>query len=148
MISKDNLIILAKQKFLDWEVLFRENCIDDAVYLCGYWIEIALKLCICKMFDFNEWFPENSTEFITYSRQQRTTPLKDVIHDIKSIRNHDLKKLLFFSWLEPKIKEKLLEEWEIVLRWNEALRYRVNHSSWKDAEKFITSTEKILTFIL
>lgn len=148
MIPKNNLIILAKQKLLDWKVLFRENYIDDAVYLCGYWIEIALKLCICKIFEFNDWFPENSTEFTTYSRQQRATPLEEVIQDIKSIRNHNLNKLLFFSWLELKIKEKYLEEWEIIIRWNEILRYKVNHSTREEAEKFIKSTEKLLTFIL
>lgn len=70
MIPKDDLVILAKQKFLDWEVLIRENCIDNAVYLCGYWIEIALKFSICKMFEFDDWFPENPSEFETYSRQQ------------------------------------------------------------------------------
>ena len=91
MISKDNLIILAKQKLSDWKVLFHKNCIDNSVYLCWYWIEIALKLSICKIFKFGEWFPENPSEFKTYSRQ--LLELKEVIQDIKQIRNHDLRKI-------------------------------------------------------
>lgn len=149
MIPKDNLIILAKWKLSDWKVLFNENCIDDSVYLCWYWIEIALKHSICKMFKFGEWFPENPGEFETYSRQQRSNlPLKEVIKDIRQIRNHDLNKLLFFSWLEPKIKEQYLEEWEVIIRWNESLRYEVNHTTQEEAEKFINSTEILLNFIL
>ncbi len=146
MISKDNLIILAKQKLSDWKVLFHKNCIDNSVYLCWYWIEIALKLSICKIFKFGEWFPENPSEFKTYSRQ--LLELKEVIQDIKQIRNHDLNKLLFFSWLEPKIKERYLAEWEVVIHWNESLRYTVNHATQEEAEEFIKSTEILLTFIL
>lgn len=148
MIPKNNLIILAKQKLLDWKILFQENCIDDSVYLCWYCIEIALKFSICKMFDFETGFPENSNEFKFYSDQQRATPLEDIIHDIQSIKNHNLNKLLFFSWLEPKIKAEFLDEWETIIRWNESLRYKLNHSSLENAKEFITSTEKILTFIL
>lgn len=149
MITKDNLIILAKQKLLDWKVLLDENCIDNSVYLCWYSIEIALKLSICKMFEFNDWFPENSGEFETYSKQKGSKlPLKEVIKDIRQIKNHDLNKLLFFSWLEPKIKEQYLEEWEVIIRWNESLRYKLNHTTREEAGKFINSTEILLNFIL
>ncbi len=149
MIPKNNLIILAKWKLSDWKVLFHENCIDDSVYLCWYWIEIALKHSICKMFKFGGWFPENPSEFETYSKQQGSNlPLKEVIKDIRQIKNHDLNKLLFFSWLEPKIKEQYLEEWEVIIRWNESLRYEVNHATQEEARKFINSTEILLNFIL
>ncbi len=149
MISKENLIILAKQKLSDWKILFHKNCIDSSVYLCWYSIEIALKLSICKMYEFGEWFPESIGEFENYSRQQRSKEeLKEVIKDIRQIKNHDLNKLLFFSWLEPKIKERYLEEWEVIISWNESLRYEVNHSTQEEAEKFINSTEILLNFIL
>jgi hypothetical protein len=57
------------------------------------------------MYEFIDGFPESKAEFDNYLLETRKIPLKEVITDIREIKNHNLQKLLFYSWVESTIKE-------------------------------------------
>jgi hypothetical protein len=62
MLLKSDLKRIASARLADAEALFLANRLDGAAYLCGYVIEITLKLRICKTM---QWlgFPESRKEF-------------------------------------------------------------------------------------
>jgi hypothetical protein len=88
-------------------VLLSKGRYDGAAYLCGYAVEIALKVRIVKTL---RWpgFPANNREF----------------KDLQSFRTHDLEMLLYLSGWESKIKLKFPVEWQDIILWDPESRYQ------------------------
>ena len=146
MLEINKLQLLISEKLVDSEVLFRNHRTLTAVYLAGYAIELALKLKIAKQFNFNAGFPENRSEFNVYLNTDNSRErLKDVITEIRQIKNHDLKKLLQFSGLEVQIKKNKLDSWSFVSSWDPSLRYQLGTKSQEEADRFWRNTKEILT---
>src|SRR5690349_9720166 len=106
MIPVKELDRLAKARLKDAQVLLVAGRYDGALYLCGYAIEIGLKLRICKTL---KWagFPATNKEFDNF----------------KSFKVHNLDVLLSLTGMEAKIKSKYLAEWSAVTIWNPEARY-------------------------
>lgn len=106
MLLKVDLKRIAKERLADAETLFDAGRFDGATYLCGYVMEIILKLRICKTLRW-EGFPESKREFEKYS----------------SFKTHDFDSLLHLSGAEDKVKQLYLSEWSTVKTWTPELRY-------------------------
>ncbi len=110
MLSKVELKRIAYERLADAEALCQANRFDGAVYLCGYVVEIMLKLRICKTLRW-DGFPETRKEF----------------EGLSNFKTHDFDMLLHLSGVEEKIKNNFLIEWSTVKTWNPEFRYnRVN----------------------
>ena len=126
MIPKTILKELVVQRLKDAEALFIKKRYHSTIYMGGYAVEIALKYKICKMYLFSKGFPENKTEFQYYIEATNLLKidLRDTIHNLKEIRNHDLSKLLYYSGVEFKIKTLCLDDWENIESWSPEMRYQ------------------------
>ena len=128
MITKVELRKLAKARLRDAQILFDAKRYDGAIYMCGYVIEIGLKIRICKTLKWTG-FPQTNREFEKY----------------KSFKTHDLDVLLALSGIEGKVKREFLIEWSSVNSWNPESRYNpIGNVSRQDAKDMITSAEKLL----
>lgn len=128
MINKSELNKLAKARLKDAKVLFDAKRYDGAVYICGYVIELSLKLRICKTLNW-EGFPSTNSEF----------------QDFRSFKTHNLDVLLALSGVEEKIKTKYLSEWSAIIIWDPEARYNPIGSIEKsDAELMINSAKVLL----
>jgi hypothetical protein len=106
MLLKSDLKRIAQERLADAETLFMADRFDGATYLCGYVLEIMLKLRICKTLRWNG-FPETRKEF----------------EGLASFKTHDFDNLLHLSGFEEKIKQSYLSEWSKVKTWSPELRY-------------------------
>jgi hypothetical protein len=73
MISTKELRAIARARLRDAEVLLRSKRFDGAFYLCGYAIELALKVRICRTLKWSG-FPESGQDF----------------KGLQSVKTHDL----------------------------------------------------------
>ena len=107
MISVDDLLSIARARLEDANVLFMNERIDGAGYLCGYAVELALKARICKTLNWGG-FPEKRSEFENFA----------------SFKTHKLDVLLSLSGQEQRVKSENLSEWSAVATWDPEARYR------------------------
>lgn len=128
MINKVELRKLAKARLKDAQILFEAKRYDGAIYMCGYVVEIGLKMRICKTLKWTG-FPQTNNEFNNY----------------RSFKTHSLDVLLTLSGIEEKVKTQHLVEWSIVNVWNPESRYNpIGHVSPQDAADMLSSAEKLL----
>lgn len=146
MIPKLHLKEIALKKLDASKLLFESAKYDTSLYLIGNSIELALKYKICKIFQFEEGFPETKNEFEMYISMSDSTLGKEIAN-IKEIRNHNLQKLLFYSGQDYIVKLELLEEWTNISYWSPGLRYKLNLGDKEFNETIIISVEKILNLI-
>jgi len=146
MIPKLHLKEIAFKKLDTSKLLCESAKYDASLYLIGYSIELALKYKICKIFQFEEGFPETKNEFEMYISMSDSTLGKEITN-IKEIRNHNLQKLLFYSGQDYIVKLELLEEWTNISYWSPELRYKLNLGDKEFNETIIISVEKILNLI-
>jgi len=106
MLLKAELKRIIKERLSDAEALFNAGRFDGATYLCGYVMEVALKLRVCKTLKW-EGFPETRREF----------------EGLASFKTHDFDSLLHVSGVEDKVKQLYLSEWSTVITWNPEMRY-------------------------
>lgn len=132
MLTRDELLKIARARLRDAEVLFRSRRYDGAIYLCGYAVEIKLKARICRTLHWNG-YPSTKREFQGY----------------QSFKIHDLDVLLRLSGVETKIKSNLLAEWSAVAVWDPSARYSpIGTASKQDAELMIESAKTLLRVLL
>ncbi len=146
MIPKLHLKEIAFKKLDASKLLCESAKYDASLYLIGYSIELALKYKICKIFQFEEGFPETKNEFEMYISMSDSTLGKEIAN-IKEIRNHNLQKLLFYSGQDYIVKLELLEEWTNISYGSPELRYKLNLGDKEFNETIIISVEKILNLI-
>ena len=93
MISIKELRKTAKAHLKDSEILFQNKRYNGSIYLCGYAVEIALKLRLCKTLQWTE-FPEKKKEFANFT----------------TFKTHDLDVLLQLSGKKGEIKSSNFAE--------------------------------------
>jgi HEPN domain-containing protein len=74
MITRSDLIKIARARLRDAEVLYRSRRYDGAIYLCGYAVEIALKVRICRTLSW-PGYPSTGGEFQNYQLPFRVNGL-------------------------------------------------------------------------
>ena len=107
---------------------------DAAAYLCGYAVEIALKVRICLTLGWSG-YPETGGEF----------------RDFASFKTHNLGVLLRLSGREKQIKGKatLLTAWSVVRSWNPEQRYdRIGTRTAVDARDMTEAAKRLLGALL
>jgi HEPN domain-containing protein len=128
MLGQLELTGIARARIADAEALSRSNRYDGAVYLCGYAVEIALKVRICRTL---EWagFPDSAKDFKEY----------------QSFRTHDLDVLLHLSGVEKRVKQNFLPEWSVVGTWNPEMRYKPTGSATEESvERMIEASKRLM----
>ena len=108
MITIQELKKIASARIKDAEILYKANRFDGAFYLCGYSVELSLKIRICKSLKWND-FPFTKKEF----------------EGLQSFKTHSLDLLLRLSGQEFKVKINHLADWSIVVKWDSEKRYSV-----------------------
>lgn len=127
MLTRSELLRIARARLLDAKVLFEGRRYDGAVYVCGYALEIYLKARICKTL---RWagFPETRNEF----------------DQLQSFKAHDLEILLRLAGRE-RIKTRHIADWSIVEKWRPESRYnRLGSANKIDAKNMIDATERLM----
>lgn len=128
MIGQPELTGIARARIADAEALSRSNRYDGAVYLCGYAVEIALKVRVCRTL---EWagFPDSAKDFKEY----------------QSFKTHDLDVLLHLSGVEKRVKKNFLPEWSVVGTWNSEMRYNpIGNATKESAEHMIEASKTLM----
>jgi HEPN domain-containing protein len=132
MLTRDELLKIARARLIDAEVLSRSRRYDGAIYLCGYAVEIKLKARICRTLHWNG-YPATRNEFQRY----------------QSFKTHDLDVLLRLSGVESKIKSNFLAEWSVVAEWDTNARYKpIGSASKQEVELMIEYTKTLLRELL
>lgn len=128
MITLDELQALSKDRLEDAKILLNEGRMDWAVYTCGYALELALKMKICKTLGW-KGYPSTEKEF----------------NKLKSFKTHDLDMLLHLSGIEDQIKEgEGFAEWSIVVSWNPEMRYSSQKQTALSARSLLETVEALL----
>lgn len=86
---------------MDAEVLRAAHRFDSAIYLCGYAVEIQLKVAVCRTLGW-AGFPSSRREF----------------EDLRSFKTHDLVVLLHLSGREQEVSNLYPNEWKEVITWD------------------------------
>src|SRR5262245_42078838 len=127
MITRSDLTKIARARLRDAEVLYRSRRYDGAIYLCGYAVEIALKVRICRTLPW-PGYPSTGGEFQHY----------------QSFRTHNLDVLLRLSGVEERIKTTLMTEWSTVAGWDPEARYRPIGSATRQAAALMIASARVL----
>lgn len=131
MIRKSELRKIARARLKDSEALFKAKRYDGAIYLCGYAIEIALKLRICKTLHW-DGYPSTNKEF----------------EYLRSFKTHDLDTLLNLSGIEKRIKKEFRMEWTIISQWDPQVRYKpIGSVKQQEVKQMIISIIKLLRIL-
>lgn len=127
VLSIRNLTTTARERLEDARCLHQDGRHDGAVYVCGYAVEIALKVRICRTL---HWpgYPENHKEFQGY----------------QSFRVHDLPVLLTLSGFEPRILTEHFTEWSALVDWTPSLRYYPSGGWRAESAKWLITSARVL----
>ncbi|MHB8792555.1 MAG: HEPN domain-containing protein [Thermoleophilia bacterium] len=128
MIDKNQMKKIARARLGDAQVLLDYKRYEGAIYVCGYAVELALKVRICKTLKWTS-FPTSRNEFSNY----------------RSFKTHNLDVLLHLCGIENRIKTELLAEWSAVAQWDPEARYKpIGSANKSDATLMIDATETLL----
>lgn len=131
MIPSKELRKIARARLRDAEVLLSSKRYDGAVYLCGYAVEMALKVRVCRSLGWRD-FPDTAREF----------------EGLATFRTHDLERLLHLSGSERKIvgSPSLKARWSVVQQWRPEKRYAsIGTAKRVDAKDMIASARTIMS---
>lgn len=130
MISLQELENLCIDRLEDAKELFNARRYEGAFYICGYVVEVWLKLRICRTLG---WlgYPHIKSEF----------------ERLLSFKTHDLEILLHLSGIEAEIKGKYLSDWSVVTLWKPEIRYSSVKRTPQDVELMLSSSEKLLKIL-
>jgi hypothetical protein len=125
---------IATTRLGDARILLKNNRFDGAGYLCGYAVEVALKLQVCL---FRRWEgqPENERENLSF----------------QILRTHDLNSLLQLTNInvQRQIKGRHIAEWAIIRNWHPGARYHpIGSVTRGGAEGLLQATELLLKILL
>lgn len=147
MISKPDLKKLINRYLQDSKVLLDHKRYASSVYLAGYAVELALKYRICRLLRFGNGYPENPVEFKIYTRS-KSKLTGTTIKDIRDLKIHNLRGLLFYSGEEIYILKNYSSEWNIVKSWDVLLRYNSGVVRKVKAVSFYTAAKKVIGELL
>jgi len=149
MILLQDLKSISKARLKDANALFSKKRYQCAIYVSGYAVELALKWKICDFYGFPS-FPENKSELTSCKKIQLSGDTSTALSllTIKSIRNHELQRLLYLSGREVNIKRNFLDEWTLISQRNPENRYKVTYFKAKNVQKTLKATIKIVNNIM
>jgi hypothetical protein len=131
MLTRNELLRISKARLRDSEILFQSKRYDGAIYLCGYALEIKLKLRICKTLGWSG-YPSTNKEF----------------ENLQSFKTHKLDILLRLSGIENKIKENYLDLWSVAAKWDPEARYKtIGTATKEDAQANIEAIRFLMRII-
>ena len=111
-----------KQKYYDAKLLSENSRFANSIYLCGYCVELSLKLAITRKLNWSKYNTEGKFRFL---------------------KVHDLDLLVALTGDEVRIKR--LPYWSIVMMWNEHKRYEdPAKADKKDSDSMIEATKNIV----
>jgi HEPN domain-containing protein len=145
LIRRTVLKLAIKEKLKDADSLILAKRYSTAFYIAGYALEMALKLKICKLLNFEQGFPESKLDISVY--QKRLQPQQALFQElpkIKDIKNHDLTKLLFYSGAEYKIRSKFMNEWDLIVNWNPEMRYKIDKFLKRDVVDKVNAIKTLI----
>lgn len=132
MLHSTHLESLVRARVADAEALRAAGRHDGATYICGYALEIALKVRICKTLGW-AGFPETRAEFQPYA----------------SLRTHDLDVLLHLSGVETVVKSQHLSDWSSAASWDPEVRYKpVGTATDADVVAMLSAVNVLLGVLL
>jgi hypothetical protein len=128
MISVAELSRIMQARLDDANALLAAGRHDGASYLCGYAVELALKVRICNILNWPE-FPSTRGEFQSY----------------KTFQTHELPILLRLSGQDSRVKQYHFADWSKVAAWTPELRYNVVGSMQKTvSEAMVRAAEQLV----
>ena len=89
-----------KQKYYDAKLLNENGRFSNSIYLCGYCVELSLKLAMTRKLNWSKYRTEGKFRFL---------------------KTHDFDLLVALTGDELRIKQ--MSYWSIVMLWNEHKRY-------------------------
>jgi len=111
-----------KQKYYDAKLLHENGRFANSIYLCGYCVELALKLAITRKLNWANYKTEGK---------------------FKVLKTHDFDMQVAFTGEESRIKR--LPSWSIVMLWNEHKRYEdPARSNECESDSMIKATENMV----
>jgi len=132
LIPKAALKRIAKTRLGDATVLLNNHRLDGASYLCGYAVEVALKLRICELRNW-EGQPEDDSEDPGW----------------RALMTHNLDNLLQLANVQREVLPKCYSDWQILRQWHPATRYDpIGSVSRGQAAGFIQAADRILKVII
>lgn len=110
----------------------RQGRNDGAAYVCGYAVEVALKVRICKTIGWPD-FPATASEF----------------KGLQTFKTHDLDLLLRLSGKETDVRSAHAVDWSVVVQWDPESRYLpIGHTTPADARQMILSSRSLVKVLL
>lgn len=111
-----------KQKYYDAKLLNENGRFANSIYLCGYCVELSLKLAITRKLNWPKYKTEGKFKFL---------------------KTHDFDLLVAFTGDEPRIKR--IPSWSVVMLWNEHKRYEDPAIANKnDSDSMIEATKNMV----
>lgn len=111
-----------KQKYLDAYLLIENQRYANAIYLCGYCIELALKYAIAKNLNWPQYRVDGKLKFL---------------------KIHDLDILVALSGREVKIKQR--SSWSTAIKWDESRRYEdPSRATQQDAQEMLDAAKDLM----
>jgi hypothetical protein len=130
MISVEELKNLCTDRLEDARTLFNAERYEGAFYICGYVVELGLKMRICRTLGW-QGYPKSKKEFDSFS----------------SFKTHNLEILLHLSGLEFQIKEEFFPQWSVVISWDPEIRYSSEKRTAEAVQLMLTSSETLLKIL-
>ncbi|MBF0240636.1 MAG: hypothetical protein HQM12_23290 [SAR324 cluster bacterium] len=111
-----------KQKYFDAKLLNENDRFANSIYLCGYCVELSLKLAITRKLNWSKYNTDGKFRFL---------------------KVHDLDLLVALTGDELRIKR--LPYWSIVIMWNEHKRYEDPATATKmDSDSMLVATKNLV----
>jgi hypothetical protein len=134
MILISELEKIANTRLADAEWLIKGQRFDGAIYLCGYCLEIAFKVRLCRNASRSD-FPETSNEFKS--------------NNLKNWQTHSLMDLAKLCNLDGELKKKHRREfYSVEAAWNVEMRYKTSFNQKEDVMDFLNAIKTLLGVIL
>lgn len=124
----EDLARAARARLADARALLSKRRHDAAIYLCGYAVEIALKVRICRTLKWAE-FPSTAREF---ERE-----------GLRSFQTHSLGNLVKLSGVESHVKSHYMAEWPTVGKWDPEARHAPGGSATRQEADFVQFRPRI-----
>jgi len=107
----DEIAANIRQKYRDADLLIEHQRYANAIYLCGYCIELALKYAIAVRLNWPQYRTDGKLKFL---------------------KTHDLDRLAALTGQEVAIKQ--MPGWSTAIKWDETRRYEdLNLAQERDA---------------
>lgn len=145
MASTATIRKLIQTRLTEASILRQKNCFEGAKYLCGFAVEHALKLQICKTLRWSHYPP---------LRDGESMETKENWNGLKDFKIHDLDILLILSGKSKELgnSKTLATAWRAIKEnWNPEIKYQISPKTLTDLRRetmdMIGAAKKIIAFL-